>query len=116
MKRLALVERIHLIAPQPYLPFIDLMQRARVIVTDSGGIQEEAPSLGKPVLVTRVATERPEVLSTGLVRVIGSSREAIRTEILRCLRNTQKISPMNNPCGDGRAAERILDFLERQLL
>ena len=115
-KELASVDRIHLIAPQPYLPFIDLMQRARVIVTDSGGIQEEAPSLGKAVLVTRVSTERPEVLSTGLVRLIESSRDAIRKEILRSLSDSQHIGPVNNPCGDGRAAERILDFLERQLL
>jgi UDP-N-acetylglucosamine 2-epimerase (non-hydrolysing) len=92
------------------------MQRARVIVTDSGGIQEEAPSLGKSVLVSRVNTERPEVLSTGLVRLIGNSRHAIRAEILRCLTDAQQIGPVNNPCGDGRAAQRILDFLEHQLL
>jgi UDP-N-acetylglucosamine 2-epimerase (non-hydrolysing) len=115
-QRLASIDRIHLISPQPYLPFIDLMQRARLIVTDSGGIQEEAPSLGKPVLVTRVATERPEVLSTGLVRLVGTSRAAIRAEILRSLRDGPPTGPTSNPCGDGRAAERILDFLEHRLL
>jgi UDP-N-acetylglucosamine 2-epimerase (non-hydrolysing) len=109
-------DRVYLIPPQPYLPFVDLMYRSRVIVTDSGGIQEEAPSLGKTVLVTRQNTERPEMLTTGLVRLVGNSRERIRSETLHSLGNRVCESIPDNPCGDGRAAKRIADFLEERLL
>jgi UDP-N-acetylglucosamine 2-epimerase (hydrolysing) len=109
-------ERVYLIPPQPYLSFIALMLRSRVIVTDSGGIQEEAPSLGKTVLVTRRNTERPEVLSTGLVRLVGNSRALIRSETLRALENRVRQGPVRNPCGDGRASVRIMKFLEARLM
>src|SRR5207237_5235269 len=105
-------ERVYLIAPQPYLPFVDLMRRSRVIVTDSGGIQEEGPSLGKTVLVTRENTERPEMLSTGLVRLVGNSRATISGETLQALPNGATGQPVANPCGDGHAAERIVRFVE----
>ena len=109
------LERVHLIPPQPYLAFVDLMRRASIIVTDSGGIQEEAPSLGKQVLVTRVNTERPEVLLTGCVRLVGNSQETICSEILKSLKNGKGVGPVENPCGDGRAAQRIVEFLEARL-
>ncbi len=109
-------DRVYLIPPQSYLPFIDLMHRSRVIVTDSGGIQEEAPSLNKTVLVTRQNTERPEVLTTGLVRLVGNDGNHIRDETLAALRVEPAAVAPPNPCGDGRAAERILDFVETKLL
>jgi UDP-N-acetylglucosamine 2-epimerase (non-hydrolysing) len=88
------------------------MSQSSVIVSDSGGIQEEAPSLGKAVLVTRENTERPEMLSTGLVQLVGSDRKAI-VDRLRLVLNAEHRSPLvRNPCGDGKASIRILNFLE----
>lgn len=102
---------IHLIDPQEYLPFVWLMQRATLILTDSGGVQEEAPSLGRPVLVMRDTTERPEAVEAGTVRLIGPDRIRIVTEVSRLLDDAvfwQQMSQAHNPYGDGRAAERIL--------
>ncbi|MFV0492257.1 MAG: non-hydrolyzing UDP-N-acetylglucosamine 2-epimerase [Pseudorhodobacter sp.] len=106
---------IHLIPPQDYLPFVWLMDRAHVIVTDSGGIQEEAPSLGKPVLVMRDTTERPEAVEAGTVRLVGTDVAAITDWTARLLRDDtawQKMSQAHNPYGDGQATARILDALE----
>lgn len=103
--------RIHLIEPQCYVPFVYLMNKAYFVITDSGGIQEEAPSLGKPVLVTRETTERPEAVKAGTVKLVGSSPHKILKESEQLLNNTdyyKQISCMHNPYGDGKASERIL--------
>jgi UDP-N-acetylglucosamine 2-epimerase (non-hydrolysing) len=104
----------HLIGPVDYLPFVYLMMRSHLILTDSGGIQEEAPSLGKPVLVMREVTERPEAVMVGAARLVGTDREKIVAETLRLLDDQEACRAMNvpqNPYGDGRAAGRIADFL-----
>ncbi len=106
---------VHLIRPVDYLPFVYLMSRCHHIITDSGGIQEEAPSLGKPVLVTREVTERPEAIAAGTVRLVGTDREKIIAETLRLLDDPEayrSMSTAKNPYGDGKAAGRIADFLE----
>lgn len=108
------VEDVHLIPPQDYQPFVWLMQRSHLIVTDSGGIQEEAPSLGKPVLVMRDTTERPEAVEVGTVRLVGTDADRIRTEVTRLLTDRAAYDAMarsQNPYGDGQAAERILTYL-----
>ena len=108
------VQRIHLIEPVDYLPFVYLMSRAYLIITDSGGVQEEAPSLGKPVLVMRNTTERPEAISAGTVRLVGTDRQKIVGEAARLLTDRseyEKMSQAHNPYGDGRAAERIVKKL-----
>ena len=105
---------IHLIEPMAYLPFVALMERATLILTDSGGIQEEAPSLGKPVLVTRDTTERPEALSAGTAKLVGANRERIVTEVTRLLTDSSYYGAMShahNPYGDGKATERILEAI-----
>ncbi|MDZ4104140.1 MAG: UDP-N-acetylglucosamine 2-epimerase (non-hydrolyzing) [Hydrogenophaga sp.] len=102
---------VHLIEPVDYLPFLYLMDRSHIIVTDSGGIQEEAPSLGKPVLVMRDTTERPEAVEAGTVKLVGTSREAIVTEARRLLVDTDAYATMSrahNPYGDGKAVQRIV--------
>jgi len=101
---------IHLIPPQDYLPFVYLMTRAHVILTDSGGIQEEAPSLGKPVLVMRDTTERPEALEAGTVRLVGTNAALIVREASQLLDDSAAYAAMSrahNPYGDGQAARRI---------
>jgi UDP-N-acetylglucosamine 2-epimerase (non-hydrolysing) len=106
---------VHLIRPVDYLPFVYLMSRCHHIITDSGGIQEEAPSLGKPVLVMREVTERPEAIAAGTVRLVGTDPEKIVAESLRLLDDPEAYRSMiaaHNPYGDGKAAERIADFLE----
>ncbi len=103
--------RIHLIAPQDYLPFVYLMNRAHLVITDSGGIQEEAPSLGKPVLVMREVTERPEAVDAGTVKLVGTDRAAIAGETARLLDDGEthaRMSRAHNPYGDGKASERIV--------
>lgn len=113
---LANIENIHLIEPQEYLPFIYLMSRAHIILTDSGGIQEEAPSLGKPVLVMRDTTERPEAVAAGTVKLVGTSVETITNELNTLLSNKDAyhvMSHAHNPYGDGKACERILDELAK---
>lgn len=105
---------IHLIGPVDYLPFVYLMMRSHLILTDSGGIQEEAPSLGKPVLVMREVTERPEAVMAGTARLVGTDREKIVAETLRLLDDAdayRSMSVAQNPYGDGKAAGRIADFL-----
>lgn len=107
-------ERIYLINPMEYLSFVHLMKKADLILTDSGGVQEEAPSLGKPVLVLRTTTERPEAVDAGTVRLIGTKQKDIVAETSRLLedRNVyQKMSKAINPYGDGKAADRITRFI-----
>lgn len=107
-------DRVHLIEPVDYEPFVNLMNRADLILTDSGGIQEEAPSLGKPVLVLRDTTERPEAVQAGTVKLIGTSRQRVY-ESARCLLTDtaeyRRMSEAGNPYGDGKAAERIVKIL-----
>ena len=105
---------IILIEPLEYVPFVHLMKRSYIILTDSGGIQEEAPSLHKPVLILREVTERPEVVSAGGAKLVGTNPEAIITETTRLLEDRDEYDRMahiSNPFGDGRAAQRIVDFI-----
>jgi len=111
------IDNVHLIEPQDYLPFVYLMNRSHLILTDSGGIQEEAPSLGKPVLVMRETTERPEAVDAGTVKLVGTSSESITAEVIRLLSDEavyQKMSFAHNPYGDGKACQRILNILKAQ--
>jgi UDP-N-acetylglucosamine 2-epimerase len=106
---------VHLIDPQDYLPFVYLMQRSAFIITDSGGIQEEAPGLGKPVLVTRDTTERPEAVQAGTARLIGTSEQALVDHATELLDNPSSYTHMaqaKNPFGDGSAAPRIVAHLK----
>ena len=108
------LDNIFLIEPQQYLPFCYLMNRAFIILTDSGGIQEEAPSLGKPVLLMRETTERPEALNAGSVKLVGTDVEMIYKNVKDLLTNSnlyKKLAQAKNPYGDGDASKRILDFL-----
>lgn len=108
------IRNVHLIEPQQYLPFVYLMMKADLILTDSGGIQEEAPSLGKPVLVMRDTTERPEAVSAGTVKLVGTDIEAIIGSVRTLLTEPfeyQTMSIAHNPYGDGKACQRILDIL-----
>jgi UDP-N-acetylglucosamine 2-epimerase (non-hydrolysing) len=101
--------------PLDYLPFVYLMNQAYLLLTDSGGIQEEAPSLGKPVLVMRNNTERPEAVAAGTVRLVGTSTESIRDETIKLLDDPaeyERMSKAHNPYGDGNAASRILNYLK----
>lgn len=110
------VDNVVLVSPQEYLPFVYLMDHAYLILTDSGGIQEEAPSLGKPVLVMRNTTERPEALKAGTVRLVGTDTQTIVREVTRLLHDEneyQIMSRAHNPYGDGEACERILAALKR---
>ena len=105
------LENVHLTEPLDYAPFVHLMKRSYVVVTDSGGIQEEAPSLGVPVLVMREVTERPEALSAGTVKLVGTDPDKIRRELGRLLDDPgvhARMSGAVNPYGDGQAAGRIL--------
>jgi len=105
---------IHLMEPLPYVPFVDLMRRAWLLLTDSGGIQEEAPPLGKPVLVMRNKTERPEAVEVGTVKLVGTNEETIVTEATRLLDDSSEYTRMtrvHNPYGDGQASRRIANVL-----
>ena len=109
---------IHLVEPLPYLPFVDLLRRAYFIITDSGGIQEEAPSLGKPVLVMREKTERPEAVEAGTVKLVGTHEERIVAEATRLLDDPDEYARMtrvHNPYGDGQASRRIVEILGERL-
>jgi UDP-N-acetylglucosamine 2-epimerase (non-hydrolysing) len=111
---LADVANIHLIEPQDYAPFVYLMNRAHIVLTDSGGVQEEAPSLGKPVLVMRDTTERPEAVAAGTVKLVGTDTDVIVAEITRLLTDEYEYARMSfahNPYGDGAASRRIVDAL-----
>jgi UDP-N-acetylglucosamine 2-epimerase len=110
--------RIHLIDPLDYLPFVYLMNRSHIILTDSGGIQEEAPSLGKPVLVMRDTTERPEAVEANTVRLVGTDCQRIVSETRRLLDSEDhylQMSRAHNPYGDGRASERIVEVLLNEI-
>ncbi|MEQ8205111.1 MAG: UDP-N-acetylglucosamine 2-epimerase (non-hydrolyzing) [Woeseia sp.] len=107
-------ENVHLIEPLDYQHFVYLMNRAHIIVTDSGGIQEEAPALGKPVLVMRETTERPEALDAGTVKLVGTNRELIKKEAIRLLEDVdayEAMSHAHNPFGDGQASIRIREAI-----
>lgn len=111
---LADIPNVYLIEPLTYLPFIALMNLSDIILTDSGGIQEEAPSLGKPVLVMRDTTERPEAVEAGTVKLVGTQVEKITLELDRLLNDPSAYDAMSrahNPYGDGKACNRILDIL-----
>ena len=117
-KVLAGVENVFLAEPQSYLPFVWLLNRCSLVVTDSGGLQEEAPSFGKPVLVTRDTTERPEAVEAGTVKLIGTDTEALVHEANHLLDDEAAYSAMaraHNPYGDGLAAGRIADILAGML-
>ncbi|MBN2165712.1 MAG: UDP-N-acetylglucosamine 2-epimerase (non-hydrolyzing) [Marinilabiliaceae bacterium] len=109
------IENVKLIEPLPYEAFVWLMNRSKLIITDSGGVQEEAPSLGKPVLVMRETTERPEAVDAGTVILVGTDKNKIVSETLDLLSNKdryQKMSSLHNPYGDGKAAQRIVDHIK----
>lgn len=113
-KHLSGLDNVHLIEPQDYFPFVYLMNRADVILTDSGGIQEEALSLGKPVLVMRDTTERPEAVAAGTVRLVGTNVDRIVTGVHELLNDhfvLERMASAHNPYGDGRAAGRIVKHL-----
>ncbi|NOQ14856.1 MAG: UDP-N-acetylglucosamine 2-epimerase (non-hydrolyzing) [Methyloprofundus sp.] len=106
------IQHVHLIEPQDYLPFVYLMMQAHIILTDSGGIQEEAPSLGKPVLVMRDTTERPEAVTAGTVKLVGANKIKIINNVALLLDNQEeyrKMSFAHNPYGDGKASQRIVE-------
>ena len=108
-------ENIRLIDPLSYPDFIWLMNRSKLIITDSGGVQEEAPSLGKPVLVMRETTERPEAVDAGTVLLVGTDKQLIVNETIDLLENDQRyklMSELHNPYGDGRASKRIVEFIK----
>jgi len=110
------INNVHLIQPLDYLPFVYLMNKAHIILTDSGGIQEEAPSLGKPVLVMRDTTERPEAVEAGTVKLVGTEVFAIRENLDVLLNDEQAYTAMSrahNPYGDGQACKRIRESLLR---
>jgi UDP-N-acetylglucosamine 2-epimerase (non-hydrolysing) len=110
------VVNIKLIEPLDYEPFIYLLDKCYFIITDSGGIQEEAPSFGKPVLVTRDTTERPEAVDAGAAKLVGTDKDIIILEAERLLNDSKhysKMSNVQNPFGDGKACERIIERLFR---
>lgn len=109
------ISNVHLIPPQDYLPFVYLMNRSYLILTDSGGIQEEAPSLGKPVLVMRDTTERPEAVEAGTVKLVGTDASIIERSVTELMENNQLYKLMaeaHNPYGDGTSCQQIIDFLK----
>jgi len=115
---LANVDNIYLIDPLQYEQFIYMMNRSYFIITDSGGVQEEAPSLGKPVLVMRDTTERPEAVEAGTVKLVGTDPEVIITEAQKLLDDKEeyeKMSKAHNPYGDGKASQRIVEFLKERV-
>ena len=111
-RRLSEFSNVSLIPPQDYLPFVYLMSKADIILTDSGGVQEEAPSLGKPVLVMRDTTERPEAVDAKTVKLVGTDTSLIVSEVEKLLDDQQAYQAMSfahNPYGDGKATERIVE-------
>jgi UDP-N-acetylglucosamine 2-epimerase (non-hydrolysing) len=109
---------VHLIEPQDYLPFVYLMSRSTLVLTDSGGIQEEAPSLGKPVLVMRDTTERPEAVAAGTVKLVGTNTDVIVAEVTKLLTDNAYYDTMSfahNPYGDGKACQRIIEVIKTQV-
>jgi UDP-N-acetylglucosamine 2-epimerase (non-hydrolysing) len=113
---LANLPRVHLIEPMEYRPFVQLMNKCHLILTDSGGVQEEAPTLGKPVLVLRKTTERPEAIDAGTAKLVGTDRRTIVDTAQRLLSDPAEYRLMatrSNPYGDGKAAQRIVDILQQ---
>lgn len=113
------ISNIHLIAPLSYISFVKLMEVSYLILTDSGGIQEEAPSLGKPVLVMRDTTERPEAVEAGTVKLVGTDKNRIINEVTALLQNSEKylsMAKIDNPYGDGHASTKIRKILEKVVL
>ena len=113
---LSAIPHVHLIKPQEYLPFVYLMNRSELIITDSGGIQEEAPSLGKPVLVLREVTERPEAVEAGTIKLVGTKTQSIVKETMLLLDDNavyNSMSRAHNPYGDGKASGRIVKEIRR---
>ncbi len=111
-------KNIYLIPPQDYLPFVFLMKKSWIILTDSGGIQEEAPSLGKPVLVMRETTERPEAVDVGTVSLVGTDVDKITSQVELLLTDQnyfKSVSSLENPYGNGTASKRIVEFIESYL-
>ena len=111
------VGNIQLIEPLAYPAFVWLMNQSYLIITDSGGVQEEAPSLGKPVLVMRDTTERPEAVDAGTVILVGTNKERIIEEAESLLNDNeryQEMTALHNPYGDGKACERIVSFMKEQ--
>ncbi|WP_417547531.1 non-hydrolyzing UDP-N-acetylglucosamine 2-epimerase [Marinobacter segnicrescens] len=111
------LDNVHLIEPLGYEPFVYLMQNAYLVLTDSGGVQEEAPGLGKPVLVMRDNTERPEAVDAGTVRLVGTESGVIQDAVQQLLDDEvmyQRMSQAHNPYGDGLACRRIVEFLKQQ--
>ena len=114
-KLLRNIKNIHLVKPLSYPSFVWLMNKSYLIITDSGGVQEEAPSIGKPVLVMRDTTERPEAVEAGTVLLVGTNEDLIVSRALDLLNNEDnfiKMSKLHNPYGDGLASERIVDFVK----
>jgi UDP-N-acetylglucosamine 2-epimerase (non-hydrolysing) len=112
---LSATPNVVLLAPLDYLPFVYLMDRSALLITDSGGVQEEAPSLGKPVLVMRDTTERPEAVDAGTVKLVGTNKERIVSEANHLLDNPDAYAAMSrahNPYGDGKASDRIAAALQ----
>jgi UDP-N-acetylglucosamine 2-epimerase (non-hydrolysing) len=111
-------DRIKLIEPLDYAPFASLMKESDIILTDSGGIQEEAPSLGKPVLVLRNETERPEAVEYGTVKLVGPNQDKIIStvqELLDCPEKYNEMASKVNPYGDGLASKRIVDAIKEKI-
>ncbi len=112
------VSRTHLIGPVEYRTFVQLMNKSYLILTDSGGVQEEAPTLGKPVLVLRTTTERPEAIEAGTARLVGTNKDAIIREAQKLLTDStayREMSTKANPYGDGKAAQRIVDIISTKI-
>ena len=110
-------ERIHLIEPLEYVPFANLISKSFLVLTDSGGIQEEAPALGKPVLVLREETERPEAVDAGTVKIVGTNENNVYDAIKLLLTNKKEYEEMANavnPYGDGETAQRIIDIIKKK--
>jgi UDP-N-acetylglucosamine 2-epimerase (non-hydrolysing) len=108
-------DNIFLVQPLDYVPFVDLMRRAYLLITDSGGVQEEGPSLGKPILVLREKTERPEAVEAGTVKLVGTDEKCIFDEAVRLLEDDaeyERMARVHNPYGDGRASARIGDLID----
>ena len=108
------IKNVHLIAPLDYPTFVWVMKQSQIIITDSGGVQEEAPSLGIPVVVLRETTERPEAVEAGTVCLVGTSKSKIVNEVTRLLTDSMyynQMSTAHNPYGDGNATTKIINFL-----
>jgi len=113
------ISRVHLAAPIEYHELAFLLKKAYLILTDSGGIQEEAPAFGKPVLVMREKTERPEGIAAGVAKLVGTDRNKIVREVNRLLHNKNEYNKMSksiNPYGDGKAAKRIVKIIIKEMM